>query len=60
MGEYSRPEVFHCVKLGDETEIGLPCFAFVIFKEPKCPSAKQQQTQDHPLVLLLALNANVK
>lgn len=36
-----RPEIFHRVKSGDQTKIGLPCFAFVIFEEPKCPSEKK-------------------
>lgn len=31
---YLRPEVFHSVKFGDETKIGLPCFAFVILEKP--------------------------
>lgn len=38
---YLRPEIFHRVKSGDQTKIGLPCFAFVIFEEPKSPSEKE-------------------
>lgn len=37
---YLRPEIFHRVKSGDQTKIGLPCFAFVILEEPKSPSEK--------------------
>lgn len=39
---YLRPEIFHRVKPGDQTKIGLPCFAFVILEEPKSPSEKSK------------------
>jgi len=29
-----RPKILYCVKFGDQSEIGLPCFALVIFEEP--------------------------
>lgn len=39
---YLRPEVFYSVKFGDETKVGLPCFAFVILEKPKSPPANQR------------------
>lgn len=35
-----RPEIFNGVKFRDESQVGLPCFALVIFKEPQRPSVK--------------------
>lgn len=29
-----RPKILYCVKFGDQSEVGLPCFALVIFEEP--------------------------
>lgn len=40
---YLRPEIFHRVKIGDETEVGLPCFAFVILEKPKSPPEKSRK-----------------
>lgn len=37
-----RPEVFHSVKLGDETQVGLPGFAFVILEKPQSPPGKTE------------------
>lgn len=38
-----RPEVFHSVKLGDETQVRLPCFAFVILEKPQSPPSETRQ-----------------
>lgn len=35
-----RPEVFYCVKLGDETQVLCPAFALVIFEIPQRPSVQ--------------------
>jgi len=40
--KHLRPEIFHCVKLGDETQIFCPTFALVIFEIPESPSARRQ------------------
>lgn len=55
-----RPEVFHSVKLGDETKIGFPCFAFVILEKPKSPPEKNQRKvttfmSDMSLLTLLSI-----
>lgn len=33
-----RPEILNGVELGDEPQIGLPSFAFVVLEKPKSPS----------------------
>lgn len=38
-----RPEVFHSVKLGDETQVCLPSFAFVVLEKPQRPSRQTEQ-----------------
>lgn len=38
-----RPEVFHSVKLGDETQVCLPSFAFVILEKPQSPPGKTER-----------------
>lgn len=35
-----RPEIFNCVELGDEPQVGLPCFALVILEEPQGPAVE--------------------
>lgn len=46
---YLRPKVFHCVKLGNETQVLCPAFALVVFEIPQGPSErgkdKNQNTQ---------------
>lgn len=37
-----RPKVFHSVKLGDEAQVGLPGFAFVILEKPQSPPGKTE------------------
>lgn len=40
--KHLRPEIFHCVKFGDETQIFCPTFTLVIFEIPESPSAGRQ------------------
>lgn len=37
---FLRPEIFNRVKFGDESQVGLPCFALVILEEPERPSVR--------------------
>lgn len=56
-----RPEVFHSVKFWDETQVGSPCFAFVVLEKPKSPPANQKtsyyrQTARVPSLVTLLIN----
>lgn len=38
-----RPEILHCVKLGNQSQVFRPAFALIIFEIPKSPSAERIQ-----------------
>lgn len=43
---FLRPEIFNRVKLGDEPQIGLPCFALIVLVEPERPSVGKGKGTD--------------
>lgn len=45
---YLRPEVLHGVKLGDEAQVGLPRFAFVVLEKPESPPADEETRWHKP------------